>query len=173
MATWHVLSLSTNGIETINGKEYREIVVPYKVHGVRDVNAKDFVEEYAAHLKKMGLLDVPDYVDFVKTGVAKELAPFDPDWFYMRAASVARQVYMTNNLGVRQLTKKHGGRHRRGSRPNVSSKGSGSVDRRALQALEKLGFIETTKKGRIITSKGRSDLDRVACGLGYRTLGLE
>jgi len=41
-------------------------------------------------LKRSGKLEVPTWVDIVKTGSFKELAPYDPDWFYIRAgASVA------------------------------------------------------------------------------------
>lgn len=28
---------------------------------------------------------MPTWVDIVKTGSFKELAPYDPDWFYVRA----------------------------------------------------------------------------------------
>ncbi|GER42281.1 40S ribosomal protein S19, partial [Striga asiatica] len=30
--------------------------------------------------------------DLVKTDVLKELAPYDPDWYYIRAASMARKI---------------------------------------------------------------------------------
>jgi len=39
----------------------------------------------AAHLKKGGKLKVPEWVDLVKTAKSKELAPYDPDWYYIRA----------------------------------------------------------------------------------------
>lgn len=52
---------------------------------VIDVAPQDFVKEYAAHLKRAGKLPVPEWVDLVKTGVHKELAPYDKDWFYVRA----------------------------------------------------------------------------------------
>jgi ribosomal protein S19E (S16A) len=34
---------------------------------------------------RQGKLKVPDWVDLVKTAKRKELAPYDPDWFYTRA----------------------------------------------------------------------------------------
>ena len=34
-------------------------------------------------------MEVPTWVDIVKTASYKELAPYDPDWFYIRAASIA------------------------------------------------------------------------------------
>jgi len=36
-------------------------------------------------LKRSGKLEIPTWVDLVKTGSQKELAPYDPDWFYVRA----------------------------------------------------------------------------------------
>lgn len=53
--------------------------------GVRDVSAEDFITAYSSHLKRSGKLDIPTWVDVVKTGPQKELAPYDPDWFYVRA----------------------------------------------------------------------------------------
>lgn len=54
---------------------------------VRDVDAQKFVTAYAAHLKRTGKLDVPTWVDLVKTAPFKELAPYDADWFYVRAGT--------------------------------------------------------------------------------------
>jgi hypothetical protein len=45
----------------------------------------EFVKAYAAYLKRTGKLEVPKWVDIVKTGTYKELAPYDPDWFYIHA----------------------------------------------------------------------------------------
>ena len=44
-----------------------------------------FITAYASHLKRSGKLEVPVWADIVKTGAYKELAPYDPDWFYVRA----------------------------------------------------------------------------------------
>lgn len=51
---------------------------------VKDVSAHEFVVQYAAHLKKQGKIQLPELVDLVKTGVSKELAPYNDDWFYVR-----------------------------------------------------------------------------------------
>lgn len=32
-------------------------------------------------------MQVPAWVDIVKTGAYKELAPYDPDWYYIRAGA--------------------------------------------------------------------------------------
>ncbi len=52
---------------------------------VKDVPAQEFVVAYAQHLKRAGRLHVPKWADLVKTAPYKELAPYDPDWFYIRA----------------------------------------------------------------------------------------
>lgn len=36
-------------------------------------------------LTPTGKLEIPTWVDIVKTGAYKEQAPYDPDWYYVRA----------------------------------------------------------------------------------------
>lgn len=52
---------------------------------LKDVPADKFVVAYAAHLKKEGKLPVPKFCNIMKTATHKELSPYDPDWFYVRA----------------------------------------------------------------------------------------
>lgn len=33
-------------------------------------------------------MELPHWTDIVKTGKLKELAPYDPDWYYIRAGNV-------------------------------------------------------------------------------------
>lgn len=131
---------------------------------VRDVDAQKLVKAYAAHLKRSGKLPVPAWVDLVKTGTHKELAPYDPDWFYTRVAAVARHLYIRPESGVGGLTKAFGGRKNRGTLPSHRSCSSGSIARKALQALESLNLVEkgADGKGRRISSQGRKDLDQIA-----------
>ena len=56
-----------------------------KVYTLKDVSSHDFVVEYAQHLKKTGKMEVPKWVDLCKTGPFKELAPYDEDFYYIRA----------------------------------------------------------------------------------------
>jgi len=39
-----------------------------------------------------GKLEIPKWVDIVKTGTYKELAPYDPDWFYVRAGNYRKDL---------------------------------------------------------------------------------
>merc|ERR1711973_158072 len=105
-------------------------------------------------------------VDLVKTAIAKELAPYDEDWFYTRTASIARHIYIRSPVGIRTLQKVYGIRKNNGSSPSHWCKSSGSVARKALQALEKMKLIEKDANGgRRMTSQGRRDLDRIAAQL--------
>eukprot|EP00850_Spirogloea_muscicola_P008396 SM000044S16043 [mRNA] locus=s44:791545:792884:+ [translate_table: standard] len=147
---------------------------------VKDVPSHDFVRAYAAHLKRTGKLrfhsadtvyysphwgqiEVPSWGDLVKTAAFKELAPYDADWFYIRAASMARKIYLRQGIGVGAFKKIYGGRKRRGSKPSHFAKSSGSIARHVLQQLERIKIVELdTKGGRRITSDGQRDLDRIA-----------
>ncbi|KAJ3093183.1 40S ribosomal protein S19 [Quaeritorhiza haematococci] len=130
---------------------------------VKDVNPHAFVKAYAAYLKRQGKLEVPKWVDLAKTGTFKELAPYDPDWYYIRAASIARHIYLRGGVGVGALKKVYGGRVNRGSRPHHHGNSSGSVARKVLQSLEKIKVLEKDASGgRRITQNGQKDLDRIA-----------
>ncbi|EIW81355.1 ribosomal protein S19 [Coniophora puteana RWD-64-598 SS2] len=131
--------------------------------GVRDISADAFIVAYSSHLKRSGKLEVPTWVDMVKTGSYKELAPYDPDWYYVRAAAIARHIYLRKDVGIGALTKLHGGRNRRGNRPSHHAPCSSSVQRRICQSLEKIGVLEQTDNGgRRISQDGQRDLDRIA-----------
>ncbi|XP_058113374.1 small ribosomal subunit protein eS19-like [Magnolia sinica] len=130
---------------------------------VKDVSPHDFVKAYSAHLKRSGKVELPHWIDTVKTATFKELAPYDPDWYHIRAASIARKIYLRQGIGVGGFQKIYGGRKRNGARPPHFCKSSGSIARHILQQLQKLNIIDIDPKGgRRITSSGQRDLDQVA-----------
>ncbi|KAK9961226.1 hypothetical protein ABG768_009023 [Culter alburnus] len=130
---------------------------------VKDVNQQEFVRALAAFLKKSGKLKVPDWVDIVKLAKHKELAPCDENWFYIRAASTVRHLYLRGGVGVGSMTKIYGGRKRNGVCPSHFSVGSKNVARKVLQALEGLKMVEKDPNGgRRLTPQGTRDLDRIA-----------
>merc|ERR1712064_253904 len=59
---------------------------------VKYVDQQQFTVALAAFLKKSGKVKLPEWVDLVKTNVAKELAPYDEDWYYTRSASSFRTI---------------------------------------------------------------------------------
>jgi small subunit ribosomal protein S19e len=72
---------------------------------------------------------------------------------------------MRKTVGVGRLRKAHGSTRNRGSRPSHHVDASGSVDRKVMQSLQKIGVLELDedKGGRRITQSGQRDLDRKCC----------
>jgi len=137
---------------------------------VKDIPAHEFIVTYAGHLKRSGKLEVPKWADLVKTGHFKELAPYDPDWYYIRAASIARKLYLRGGTGVGAFRKIYGGADRRGVKPSHFTLGSGAVIRSVLHQLEKLNLVtKDTKGGRRITVEGQRELDSIAGTIAAKT----
>lgn len=131
---------------------------------VKDVPAAAFVKALAAHFKQAGQLEVPENAEFIKTAHFKELAPYDADWYYVRAASIARKIYLFGGMGVGGLAKVYGGHARRGTRKGHYTRASRQVLRHILRQLGDLKLVHKKKgkKGRFISSKGQKDLDTIA-----------
>ena len=134
-----------------------------------DVDAQELIQKTAEELKKIPEIKPPAWAEFVKTGMHKERPPADSDWWYLRSASVLRTVYRLGPIGVSKLRAKYGGKKNRGVKKEHFYKGSGNILRKSLQQLEKAGFVKFAEKGvhkgRIITPKGKSFLDKAAANL--------
>mmetsp|Transcript_32670 Transcript_32670/g.90165 ORF Transcript_32670/g.90165 Transcript_32670/m.90165 type:complete len:161 (-) Transcript_32670:105-587(-) len=138
-------------------KEGRSIVT------VKDVEADKFITAFAQHLKRQGRFEIPKWSDVVKTGKSKELPPYDPDWLYVRTASMVRKVYIRGGTGVGAFRKVYGSQLRRGTCTKKFAKGSGKICRYILQQLEEMGLVEQDENGgRRITKEGQRELDTVA-----------
>mmetsp|Transcript_25027 Transcript_25027/g.51783 ORF Transcript_25027/g.51783 Transcript_25027/m.51783 type:complete len:166 (-) Transcript_25027:132-629(-) len=130
---------------------------------VRDVAPAEFIATYAAHLKNSDKFELPKWADIVKTGCHKELAPYDQDWYYTRAAAIARKIYLQPGLGVGALKRKFGGSKNRGTRTYTFGTAAGGIIRNILQQLEEIKVVEKAGKGgRVISRVGQVDLDRIA-----------
>jgi small subunit ribosomal protein S19e len=130
---------------------------------VRDVNARAFIDAYAEHLKNSDKFELPVWSDTVKTGVFKELAPYGDDWYYIRAASIARKVYLRPGVGVGMLRKWYGGSYRRGARTEHFRKANSGIIRSVLIQLENMRVLEKVEGGgRRVSTVGQQDLDRIA-----------
>lgn len=131
---------------------------------IYDVSPNDLIPKVAEELKNMPEIKAPTWASFVKTGMHKERPPVEDDWWYMRSAAVLRSVAKLGPVGVAKLRTKYGGKKNRGHKPDKFYKGSGNILRKILQQLEKAGLLEYKKdgirKGRILTGKGRSLLDK-------------
>jgi small subunit ribosomal protein S19e len=129
---------------------------------VYDVPADKLIARVAAELKEKPGITAPEWAPFAKTGAHKEMPPEDPDWWYIRTAAVLRRVYVDGPVGVERMRSVYGGSKNRGSKPNVTVKGSGSILRKAVQQLEAAGYVTKQKSGRVVTPAGASFLDGVA-----------
>lgn len=129
---------------------------------VFDVPPDKLIEKVKEKLKQNGKIFPPEWAKYVKTGMHRERAPRDPEWWYKRCASLLRRIYIDGPVGVSRLRTYYGGKKRRGVRPAHFVKGSGKILRVALQQLEDAGYVRKTPKGREITPEGRSFLDGVA-----------
>ena len=128
-----------------------------------DVPTKELIDEVAKKLQNDKSIVLPEENMYVRTGIHKENPPTNKDWWYVRCAAILRKIYIKNNIGIEHLRAEYGGRKNRGSKPSKARSGSGSIARRAVQQLEKAGYVTRIKgKGRALTPKGRSFLDNTS-----------
>lgn len=111
-----------------------------------------------------GKIKMPAWALYVKTGVSKERPPEQANWWYLRAASVLRKIYIDGPIGVSRLSTYYGGRHRRGHKQAHFARGSGKILRTILIDLEKTGYVKKNEKpkGRVITPAGMKLLSSVS-----------
>lgn len=100
------------------------------------------------------------------------MAPYDQDWLYTRAASVAYQLYMRGKVGVNTLRKHYGTKQRNGTCTEHNRLSAGKCIRYVLIELEKAGLVgqlsvendsgSNSVIGKTLTKKGTTDMDRIA-----------
>ena len=132
--------------------------------GIYDNEAAVIIEKAATELKKTKM-KAPEWSQFVKTGVCKERLPDQADWWYTRAGSMLRKIYMRGPVGVSTLRKYYGSKKNRGVKPGRFRLASGKIIRTILQQLEVEELIVQVDKGghkgRILTPKGKSFMDNL------------
>ncbi|UJG42634.1 MAG: 30S ribosomal protein S19e [Candidatus Heimdallarchaeum endolithica] len=147
-----------------------------------DVPADKLILRIAEELKNNPNIQPPEWALYSKTGVHKENIPVQKDWWYIRAASILRKIYLKGPIGVSRLRVIYGGKHRRGVRREHFAKGSGSIIRKIIQQLEKANYIQKKtdhlKKGkaiygRIISPEGQSFVDRISAEIKREIPALE
>ncbi len=132
---------------------------------IRSIDSEKYNKILAEALKKSGEFVKEEWVDFVKTSTHKQRPTIDPDFWYKRAASILRQIYIKGVVGVNRLRTRYGGRKDRGVRPPEFRKSGGKLIRKILQQAEAAGLIEKTKlprSGRKLTQKGKDFLEGFA-----------
>lgn len=132
---------------------------------VHEIPSQKFIAALAEKLKTIEEFKMPEWAEFVKTGISKERVPDDEEWWYTRAASILRAVYVKGVVGVSRLRTKYGSRKNRGMRPEKFYKSSGKIIRVILQQATKAGLTEHIKEkstGRRLTKKGLAYLENLA-----------
>ena len=133
----------------------------------RTIFTKDpvkFIPALAEALKNVTEFEVPEWANYVKTGVSRERPPAMDDFWYTRAASILRQLYIKGVVGVGKLRTKYGSRKDRGGRPDKFFKSGGKIIRVILQQAEAAGLVEKVTRmqhGRRLTQAGRDFLDAI------------
>ncbi len=127
-------------------------------------DAEQFNIKLAEALKNVPEFEAPEWVFYVKSGTSKERPPANENFWYMRSASILRQLYLKGVLGVNKLKTRYGSRKKRGGKPEKFRKSGGKIIRVILQQAESAGLVEKMNKvqyGRRLTQKGRDFLDSI------------
>jgi small subunit ribosomal protein S19e len=132
-----------------------------------DIPASVLIDRLAKHLKdEVDEITPPVWSTFAKTGVRAQRPPTNPDWWFVRCASIIRKIYVKGPIGIEKLRQEYGGRLDGGAKPEHASKGGGAIVRNAIQQLQKAGLVRPQRtEGRIVTSEGRQLLDRLSTEL--------
>jgi small subunit ribosomal protein S19e len=135
-----------------------------------EIPAEKLIVETAKDLKEKMKLKRPKWSLFLKTGAHKERMPDDENWWWIRAASILRKLYLQGGeVGVERLRTSYGSRKHRGVKPEKFHKSGGKIIRTILQEFDALGFTEKTKKGRKITNKGREYINKISSKVSTNT----
>ncbi len=138
--------------------------------GVYDLQAQEYNEKLAEALKEIPEFKEPEWVKFIKSGSSRERPIEEEDFWYKRSASILKQIYKNNIVGVKRLRTKYGSRKRKGFKPDRFRKSGGKIIRLILQQSDQAGFTEIAKSikgvkgkkpGRQLTEKGRKFLEDI------------
>lgn len=132
---------------------------------IRTIQPGKYNKLLAEALKQIPEFKTPEWVNFVKTSTHKSRPCTEEDFWYKRAASILRQVYIKGIVGIERLRTRYGGRKNRGAKPPEFRKSGGKIIRTILQQAEQAGFVEKYKgkhSGRKLTEKGKEFLESLA-----------
>ncbi len=135
---------------------------------IYEFNAQEYNLKLAEALKKVAEFEMPEWAGFVKSGSAKERPIDDEDFWHKRAASILKQIYKKEIVGVNRLRTKYGSKKNRGYKPEKFKKAGGKIIRTILQQADAAGFTEiakvvkgvrSKKPGRQLTARGKEFME--------------
>lgn len=129
---------------------------------VHDVPSSRLIGALAGQMKELPGMQAPDWAQWAKTGSHAERPPTSPDWWFTRAASIMRKLYLHGPVGLTDLTRAYGGTKALHYNPKHHRDAGGSSIRKIMQQLEQAELVAKTPKGRVLSPKGRSLLDRTS-----------
>ena len=135
----------------------------------RDVPSGKLIPALAEQMKTVPGVEEPDWAHWVKTGSHAERPPTNSDWWFTRAASLMRKLYLHGPVGLGDLERAYGGTKALHYNPKHHRDAGGSSIRKILKQLEQADLVAKTPKGRVLSSKGRAMLDKV-CHEVFTTL---
>ena len=109
---------------------------------VNDIGPEKANQLLASELKKIDKITPPSWASFVKTGHHKERPPENPDWWFIRAASILKNIYNHGPVGVSKMRSRYGGKKDRGRKPERFTKASGNIIRKIVQQLESAELVK-------------------------------
>ena len=132
---------------------------------VHDVPPGKFITALAEQMKDLSGMEQPDWSKIVKTGSHAERPPTQADWWFTRAASLMRKLYIHGPLGLGDLERAYGGSKAVAYFPKHHRDAGGSSIRKILRQLELSDLVSKTPRGRILTPKGTAMLDKLSMEL--------
>lgn len=141
-----------------------------KGNSVYGMASGEYNSKLAEALKGVEEFKKPEWIDFVKSGQAKARPIEDLDFWYKRAASILRQIYRKEVVGVNRLKTRYGSKKKRGGKPEKFKEAGGKIIRTILQQSDAAGFTEISKgvkgvkgkrPGRQLTEKGKKFMEDV------------
>src|SRR5579863_6778444 len=127
-----------------------------------DVPSNKLISALAEQMKSVPAVQKPDWARYVKTGSHAERPPISSDWWFTRAASLLRKLYIHGPVGLTDLTRAYGGTKTLHYYPKHHRDAGGSNIRKILKQLEQAELVAKTPRGRVLTPKGRAMLDRAS-----------
>ena len=137
---------------------------------VYELDSKEYNLKLAEALKEIPEFKKPGWIDFVKSSPSKARPIYDSDFWFKRAASILRQIYRKEIVGVNRLKTRYGSKKKRGSKPEEFRKAGGKIIRTILQQSDEAGFTEIVKgikgvrgkkPGRQLTEKGKDFMESI------------
>jgi small subunit ribosomal protein S19e len=139
---------------------------------VEEVCPVIFIAKLAKHLEEDKNMSPPMEADYIKTSHARERPPVETNWYYTRAASILRKLYMEEvkhpkraekGKGVTWFAKAYGTSKNNGHKPSHRVEAARGLLRRALQSLESMDYVARTSLGaRRLSNTGVAELEAIA-----------